>query len=78
MIDKHGPSYGWGVCIKEGPNREVIFWIIMATIFGSVVLSITWSVLRRDVQGGSSLGSLELMLPSVVMTTFIFRFTNHE
>jgi F0F1-type ATP synthase assembly protein I len=35
-------------------------------------------VLRRDVQGGSSLGSLVLMLPSVVMTTFIFRFTNHE
>jgi hypothetical protein len=78
MIDKNYPTYGWGIFIKEGPNRDVIFWIIISTVFSSVVLSICWSARRHDVQGGSGLGTLVLTLPTVVMAAFIFRFTNHD
>ena len=76
MIDKNGPAYGWGIYIKEGPNREVIFWIVMVTVLSSVLLSVLWSALRNDVQGGSGLGTLVLTLPSVIMAAFIFRLTD--
>ncbi|KAH7397008.1 hypothetical protein DE146DRAFT_764375, partial [Phaeosphaeria sp. MPI-PUGE-AT-0046c] len=79
MIDKtDGPYYGWGIYIKEGPNRDTIFWLVILTVMGSVVLSICWSALRKDVQGGSGLGTLVLTLPTVVMGAFVFRFTNHD
>lgn len=76
MIDKPCPIYGYGIYIKEGPNRDVIFWVLMVTIGSSVILSICWSALKRDVQGGSGLGTLVLTLPSVVMAAFFFRFAN--
>jgi len=78
MIDQSSLTYGWGIYIKEGPNREVIFWVIIATVLASLVLSICWSALRDDVQGGSGLGTLVLTLPTVVMAAFIFRFTNYN
>jgi hypothetical protein len=78
MIDQDSPTYGWGIYIKEGLNREVIFWIILSTVLASVVLSICWSALRQDVQGGSGLRTLVLTLPTVVMAAFIFRFTNYD
>lgn len=79
MIDKNdGPCYGWGIYIKEGPNRDTIFWLVIVTVLGSVILSICWSALQKDVQGGSGLGTLVMTLPTVVMGAFVFRFTNHN
>jgi hypothetical protein len=73
LIDCEIPTYGWGIYIREGPNRFVVFWLIMATVFASILLSILWAAIRDDVQGGSGLGTLILALPSVIMAAFMFR-----
>jgi len=64
---------GWGLHIIEAPNRNVVFWIIMITVFGSIISSILWGVLRRDIQGGTGLGQLIVALPSVILAAFLFR-----
>lgn len=73
IIDCAIPTYGWGIYIREGPNRVVIFWMIMITVICSVLLFILWASIKGDVQGGSGLGTLVLTLPSVIMAAFMFR-----
>ena len=64
---------GWGIHIVEGPNREVVFCIVMVTILASLLVSLLWAALRGDVQGGAGLGALIMAMPSVVMAAFLFR-----
>jgi hypothetical protein len=74
LIDCEIPTYGWGIYIKEGPNRLFMFWMIIISVICSIVLSLLWAVLKGDVQGASGLGSLVLGLHSVIMAAFIFKF----
>ena len=53
------PVWGWGICIVEGPNRSVIFWITMVTTFASILAAILWSSLREDFQGGTPSACLD-------------------
>jgi hypothetical protein len=69
------PVWGWGIHIVEGPNRPVIFWITMVTIFASMLAFVLWTSLREDIQGGAGLGSLILALPPVIMAAFLFKLT---
>lgn len=64
---------GWGVHVIEGPNREAVFWIVMATISASVLTSVLWATLKGDIQGGTGLGALIMTLPPVIMAAFLFR-----
>ena len=64
---------GWGIHVVEGPNRDVIFWIIMATTFGGILATILWSALERDIQGGTGLGTTILALPAVILAAFLFK-----
>jgi hypothetical protein len=73
VVDSEEACYGWGIHIIEGPNREVIFWLIIATIASSVLASILWSSLQGDLQGGMSLGALIIALPPAVLGAFLFR-----
>lgn len=73
IIDGDVTCYGWGIHIIEGPNREVIFWIIMVTIVASVVAAVAWTALRGDIQGGAGLGALMMALPPAIMAAFLFR-----
>jgi hypothetical protein len=73
VIDCDSVPYGWGIHIIEGPNREVIFWIIMLTILASVLVSALWASLHKDVQGGAGLGTLIVALPPVILAAFLFR-----
>ncbi|KAF2438997.1 hypothetical protein P171DRAFT_370751 [Karstenula rhodostoma CBS 690.94] len=74
LIDCDVPTYGWGIFIKEGPNRLLIFWMAILSVVCSVLLSILWATLKGDVQGASGLGSLILGVHSVIMAVFMFRF----
>ena len=67
------PTYAWGIYIHEGPNRVVVFWIVVATVCIGVVLVVAWAAARGDVQGASNLGTLVFALPSVVMAALLFR-----
>jgi hypothetical protein len=73
VIDGGEGTYGWGIHIIEGPNREIIFWLIMITIFGSLLASILWTVFHKDIQGGTGLGTMIVALPPAVLTAFLFR-----
>lgn len=74
VIDCNEACTGWGIHVIEGPNREVIFWILMITIMASVVAGVLWSTLRHDVQAGTGIGALVVALPSAILTAFLFRF----
>ncbi|KFY99200.1 hypothetical protein V500_01441 [Pseudogymnoascus sp. VKM F-4518 (FW-2643)] len=50
MIECDIPAYGWGIHIIEGPNRHVVFWMVMATVLGSILATILWSSLHKDMQ----------------------------
>lgn len=73
IVNAGMPSYGWGIHIVEGTNRELVFWIFMFTIFASILTTVLWSSFKHDVQGGSGLGSLIVALPSVVLMAWLFR-----
>ncbi|KAH0499692.1 hypothetical protein TgHK011_006867 [Trichoderma gracile] len=64
---------GWGIHVVEGPNRAVIFWIIIVTVSASVLASVLWSSIKGDIQGGMGLGTLVVAVPPVIMTAFLFR-----
>ncbi|KAK0648533.1 hypothetical protein B0T16DRAFT_116542 [Cercophora newfieldiana] len=64
---------GWGIHIIEGPNREVIFWIVMVAVLASLLTTVLWSTLRGDVQGGAGIGALMMAMPPVMMAAFLFR-----
>ncbi|KAJ5889899.1 hypothetical protein N7504_010709 [Penicillium tannophilum] len=73
VIDCGEACLGWGMHIIEGPNRVMIFWIMMVTILASILTSVLWSAIRGDVQGGTGMGTLIVALPSAILTAFLFR-----
>lgn len=76
LIDCDIPTYGWGIYIKEGPNRLFVFWMVIVSAVLSIVLSLLWAGLKGDVQGASGLGTLVLGIHSVVMVALMFKFGN--
>lgn len=46
MIDGSLPIYGWGIYIRDGPNRVYVFGTILTVVLTSVLLSVLWSVLN--------------------------------
>ncbi|EHK19706.1 uncharacterized protein TRIVIDRAFT_14315, partial [Trichoderma virens Gv29-8] len=73
VMDCGEATEGWGIHVIEGPNREAVFWVLMATISASVVASVLWATLEGDIQGGTGLGALIVALPPAIMAAFLFR-----
>ncbi|KAJ5320655.1 hypothetical protein N7508_000938 [Penicillium antarcticum] len=73
VIDCDEACFGWGMHVIEGPNREVIFSMMMITILASVLTGVLWSTLRDDLQGGTGMGALIVALPPAILTAFLFR-----
>jgi len=78
IIDCDIPGYGWGIYIREGPNRVVIFWIVMVTIAAAVLLCILWSYLTGAAEVGAALATLVVALPSVIMAAFMFKHADGD
>ena len=73
VVDGDEACYGWGIHVIEGPNREVIFWVILAITLVSVLACVLWAELRDDMQGATGLGALIVALPPAVLAAFLFR-----
>ncbi|KAM0454346.1 hypothetical protein ACHAPV_008425, partial [Trichoderma viride] len=73
VMDCGEATEGWGIHVVEGPNREVVFWVLMITISASVLASVLWTTLKGDIQGGTGLGALIIALPPAIMAAFLFR-----
>lgn len=48
---------GWGFYIVQGINRSLIAWVVAFLSSGTILLTILWSAIRGDVQGGTGIGS---------------------
>ncbi|KAK1751160.1 hypothetical protein QBC47DRAFT_352026 [Echria macrotheca] len=73
VIDGEEACYGWGLHVIEGPNREVVFWLMMATTVASVLACALWAQIKEDMQGATGLGGLIVALPPSVLAAFLFR-----
>lgn len=74
LIDCDIGTYGWGIYIKEGPNRTFVFCMVVLSVLCSVLISVIWAGLKGDVQGATGLGTLVLGVHSVIMAAFMFKF----
>jgi len=63
---------GYGVHVIEGPHRWGVFKITMAVVICDVVLSILYSVLYDDVQGGTGIGALVIACYTAFLGGWIF------
>ncbi|KAF5616463.1 uncharacterized protein FTJAE_12956 [Fusarium tjaetaba] len=73
VIDCDEGCEGWGIHVIEGPNRGMIFLVMILTIFGSVLATILWSAIRGDIPGGSTLGAFIVALPAAILTAFLLK-----
>ncbi|KAL4796611.1 hypothetical protein BDV19DRAFT_78895 [Aspergillus venezuelensis] len=73
VVEGDEGTYGWGIHIIEGPNKVVIFWIIIVTVLATIVASSLWAALNNDMQGGTGLGTLMAAMPPIILTAFLFR-----
>ena len=58
---------GWGILIIEGSNKRAVLWITVVIVILSIFASITWTVMKQDIQGGFGLGAWMVSLPSVLI-----------
>ena len=49
-------NVGWGVHIVEGPNWMAFFVLLWIILVLSLVLSVTYAVLKKDVSSGFTMG----------------------
>jgi hypothetical protein len=73
VIDCGEACFGWGIHVIEGPNRNVISWIMVVTISAGALTGVLWSALKNDVQGGTGMGALIVALPPAFLTAILFR-----
>jgi hypothetical protein len=51
---------GWGIHIIEGLNKAVVAQIFVYVTLAVVAVAAFWSVWKKDLQGGTAMGSLAL------------------
>ena len=52
-----------------------MFWITVTIVIISVFVSMTWTIIKNDVQGGFGIGAWMVSLPSVLMMAFYFKWS---
>ncbi len=48
---------GWGIHIIEGANKFAVLLSMLVILMASAIFSVTWAVLRDDIQGGFGIGA---------------------
>ncbi|KAK5663757.1 hypothetical protein OQA88_4188 [Cercophora sp. LCS_1] len=64
---------GWGFYIVEGINWPLVQWCAAITLFGVTVLTVCWSVLMTDVQGGTGLGQYCLAVLALSVSVYLLK-----
>ena len=62
----------YGMHIIEGPHSVGIFILTMVVLLCVVAVSVGWSVIKQDVQGGTGIGALVIACYTAFMTAWIF------
>lgn len=61
---------GWGVYIIEGYNWKLILRGAAGTLFATFLLTVLWSYLKKDVQGGMGIGQYSIAILALVLAMF--------
>jgi hypothetical protein len=66
-LDPDKMATGWGIHIIDGPNWFTLSCLFLCMLFSSAVVAITWSVVRKDLQGGFAIGSFLVALQTTIV-----------
>lgn len=73
-----GSPIGWGIYIVEGLNWARIQVLALILLLITFLLSVAWSKVREDVQGGMGIGQYLIALIVAVLTVSLLGFTPLE
>ena len=59
---------GWGVYITDGINWRLVRISVLSGVVVSCAITLAWSVLMRDVQGGTGLGQYAMSVLAMSLT----------
>ncbi|KAK1751395.1 hypothetical protein QBC47DRAFT_417310 [Echria macrotheca] len=65
---------GWGFYIVEGINWPLVSWCAAVALLGVTVLTVVWSVLAGDVQGGTGLGQYCLAVLTLSVSMWLLKY----
>ena len=63
-------TLGWGIHIVEGVNQIKVAWITICGLITSCTATGLWWGLKKDIQGGTGLGSLMLTMLGLLIAYF--------
>ena len=59
---------GWDVHVHEGPNNLAIAPYCTCSLLINLVATLLWSILRRDMQGGTGIGQYIVGITTSIYT----------
>ncbi|TPX17990.1 uncharacterized protein E0L32_011937 [Thyridium curvatum] len=59
---------GWGICIVDGFDWRLLRILVLSTVLVSCVVTVLWSALMKDVQGGTGMGQYAMALLAMSLT----------
>ncbi len=66
---------GWGFYIVEGINWPLVSWCAAVALAAVTVLTVLWSVVAEDVQGGTGLGQYCLAVLTLSVSVWLLRYS---
>ncbi|KAI1148749.1 hypothetical protein F4825DRAFT_469884 [Nemania diffusa] len=70
--DPFDVPYGWGIYIVEGLNTFLVTLLLIGVLAVLSLIVLLWSILKRDVQGGTGIGQYGLAVMGMVIVVCTF------
>ena len=71
----NGATYlpqGWGFYIVEGIDWAFVRWCVLGLVLAVTILTIVWSAVKEDVQGGTGIGQFCIGALAMLSTVLLF------
>ena len=72
------PCFGWGVHIIESPNWYAIASLMFVLVILSGILSVVYSIARKDVSAGFSIGAYCVAIVTLGVTVRYLKWQSEE
>ena len=77
-VDLGSLPVGWGVYIVEGFNWGLIRIFVVGAVVVTLLLTVIWSTVMQDVQGGTGIGQYSAAIIAIVVTITLLGKTQWE
>lgn len=64
---------GWGFYVIEGVDWFAMTMLVFGVVLFATILTIVWSTVRNDVQGGTGIGQYSIAVLAVLISTVVLR-----